>query len=136
MIKKYSQVLNEEKILNIIASLTKENSGQSGDCGTFAIALKKKLGYGNYVAGINSALWELGDYFLGHVALDINGVLYDSSGIITEQTLKTYAELDPNGDEADLYNLSAEDCFNTEVVNLTELWGNRVEKDIIKWTNV
>jgi hypothetical protein len=121
----------ENKIKNFI----KEYSGRgfAGDCGKFAIALNKYLGgVGEYVAAINTQIWELGEYWLGHVVLKVDNKLYDIDGEITDiERLRSWGMIDPEDSTAELYNLSEEECYEAEVINLSELWGQNVEEKIL-----
>jgi len=113
-----------------------QGSGFSGDCGNFAIALNHHLGnIGKYFAGINTKLWDLNVYFLGHVALKVNGVLYDINGVLDEEVLKSWGQVDECGDEQSMYNLTVEECYETEIVDLYALWGTKVENKIKYYTN-
>ena len=62
-----------------------DGSGFGGDCGIFAIKLNKFLGnIGEYYAAINTQIWTLGEYWLGHVGLMIDGSLYDVDGEVDD----------------------------------------------------
>lgn len=67
----------------------------SGNCGSFAVALKKVFGEGKLLA-----LWSKGDDIyeegFSHVLLDVNGKLYDGIGIHSLiEELKYYEEDNP-----------------------------------------
>lgn len=97
---------------------TYEGTGFSGDCFHFAYAFNQFLGgVGTYVAATNAYLNAQGVDFYGHVALKVNGVLYDFDGVIDEEDLLAWGMLDP--DEAkDIYNCTDEDCEIAELVEL------------------
>jgi hypothetical protein len=39
--------------------------------------------------------------------------------------------VDEDGNEQDLYNLTSEECYEAEVINLSDIWGKDVEENII-----
>ncbi len=121
-----------------IAVFTKAyaHSGFGGDCGNFAIELNKYLGdIGEYMAGINTYLWELGEEYLGHVALKVEGRLFDANGEIDYETLKYYGKIEGGDGTDELFNMSEEDCDGAEVINLSEIKGEAAEEHIIDWTS-
>jgi hypothetical protein len=121
------------KIIDFIEGY--ENSGFAGDCGVFSIKLREYLGYGEYYAAINPRIWELGEYWLGHVALMVDNTLYDVDGEIEDlERFKSWGQVDIDSNEADLYNLTEDECYESEIVNISHLWGNRVEDMIKEYT--
>lgn len=142
---KYEKLLNliqektddetHDKIINFIESY--EGRGFGGYCGKFAIDLNNFLGgIGIYYGAINTKIWELGDHWIGHVALKINNSLYDNDGEITDlESFKAWGCVDENGNEQELYNLSPEDCYESEIVNLSNLWKEQTEEKILEYTN-
>lgn len=122
------------QILDFISSYS--GSGFSGNCGKFAIALNNRLGgIGVFVGAINSKIWECGDYSISHVALLVDGKLYDVNGIINRRSFKAWGVEDEGSDCADLYGMNKRDLCRTEIVDLSKLWGDEVERKVLKWTN-
>jgi len=123
------------KIIDFIEKY--DGSGMGGDCGLFAIKLNNYLGnIGEYYAAINSQIWELGEYWLGHVGLMVDGSLYDIEGEVEDlEIFKSWGQVDEDGNEADLYNLSPEECYESEIINISEIWGNSVEDMIMNNTS-
>lgn len=113
-----------------------DGSGFGGDCGIFAIKLNKFLGnIGEYYAAINPQIWALGEYWLGHVGLMIDGSLYDADGEVDDlERFKSWGQVDEDGNEAELYNLTPDECYESEVINISDLWGGEVENNIIENT--
>jgi|TARA_R110000787_G_scaffold336_8_gene1225 hypothetical protein len=111
-------------------------TGLDGDCGLFSIFLNEKLNYrGEYWAGINSRIWDLGEYWLSHVGLKIDGKIYDITGEITEEELKEWGKIPEGDDSGEIWDFDAEDYNSAEVVNLSELWGEEAERKIKEWTS-
>ena len=111
-------------------------SGVGGDCGNYAISLNKHLGgIGEYYGAINPHIWSTGDYWLGHVALKIDDTLFDLEQIYDDiERFKSWGQLDEQDDAVELYNLSTEDVYDSEAVNLSQIWGDDVERKIMEWT--
>jgi len=118
----------ERKIFEFIDNY--EGSGFGGKCGIFAIELNHYLGgIGEYYGAINKQIWELGEQWIGHVALKVGDSLYDSDGKIRDiEAFKAWGQVDEEGNEAELYNLTPEECYESEIINLSSLWGDRVEE--------
>lgn len=138
LLKIVSEQSNDElhnKIIDFINSY--EGEGFGGRCGKFAIDLNHFLGnIGIYYGAINKRIWELGEYWIGHVALEVDGTLYDIDGEISDlERFKSWGCVDEYSNEQELYNLSADECYESEIVNLTNLWGDRVEEKILENTN-
>lgn len=125
--------LTESKDVDILEIIKNYNgTGNSGDCGNFAICLNKEIGgIGRYLGVINPTIWDLGEYRLNHVLLMVDNVMYDSGGIFTTDKFSEYSS-DEN--DQDLYNMTDEETDNLEVVDLSDLWGSDVEDNIREWT--
>jgi len=85
--------MTPEHIDSAIKSVVREGEGFGGQCAAFAVVLNKVLGGdGTYLAA-DGQHYE----FVEHVALMIDGEIYDASGRITIEQLEGYAE--PEEDE-------------------------------------
>jgi len=111
-----------------------EGHGFHGYCGKFAIDLNKVLGdIGEYFAAINVPISKLDGHWFGHVALKVDDVLYDIDGEINDiEKFRAWGMVDPYGSQADLYNLSEEECYEAEVVNLSKILGTNAETVILE----
>ena len=114
---------------------TYEGMSFGGKCGAFAIGLKKHLGEGEYIGAVNKQIWALGEYWIGHVALKVRDKMFDGDGEIKDiEDFKAWGMVDEEGNEQDLYNLTVEECYEAEVVNLSDIWGDKAEERIIENT--
>jgi len=79
---------------HMINSLGKRINGQdkffNGNCGNFAIGLKRVLGRGELV-GVSEEYQYEG---LSHVALKVDGIYYDGDGAVSKKSLKEYGRND------------------------------------------
>lgn len=122
------------KIINFIRSY--EDEGMNGLCGKFAIQLNHYLNnIGVYYAVINPIIWERGDNWLGHVALKVHDKLYDITGPINNEIFSSFGRVEVGSDEQDLYNLTDDECYETEIVDLSNIWGEQVEEKILENTS-
>jgi len=129
---------NIKSIQDPIKYISKVNiNGTAGDCGLFAISFNKIFlnGKAKYIGAINKRLWELEEYYLGHVALLYGRKFYDYNGEMSKDELEAWGQLDESGSEVDLFNLTAEECYDADLVDLSNLWGNQVESKIEEHTN-
>lgn len=79
--------------------------GFGGDCGRVAIAINRVLfgGKGKYVVVTNPAFNKaFKTFFMGHVVVEWNGRLFDSSGLIEdEDTIETFGVIDEDDPDYD-----------------------------------
>lgn len=132
--KKIMKTYNDNLLYKRAEKYINKYGGESfgGKCGIFAIGLKKHLGEGEYIGAINKKIWELGEYWIGHVALKVRDKMFDGYGEIKDiEAFKAWGMVDEDGNEQDLYNLTVEECYEAEVVNLSDIWGKDVEEKIM-----
>lgn len=114
-----------------------DGPGTAGGCGEYAIALNARLcGAGQYWGAVNTRLWRMGVEALQHVALMVDGRLYDHDGEIKDpEIFIAWGQLDPEDDVAEAFGLSYEECHEAAMVNLSALWGHEAEDMIRRWTD-
>lgn len=104
----------KDKILKFIKEVGEEAFG--GDCGMFAIALAEILKKYNKDCKIvfcsnledNEGLTELiyGEPDIYHVAIEIDGIMYDGSGIINENYLKNFVKDEYNRNDFSIHKFN------------------------------
>lgn len=84
------------QILEITQILSKLNQGNGGECGNFAVALKRILGEGTLIAIFDSYYQGEGYH---HVVLKVGRFLYDHSGRISRKDMMNQYAYDENYDD-------------------------------------
>ena len=81
----------------ILAAIEAIGGYHTGDCGAFALALANVLGPEHCTLVIS----DTGEgTFIGHVAVQYGGTIYDGDGITTEDSVLGFVDVDEEDDEA------------------------------------